>query len=220
LTAIRKFSRSHFDNENSFQLHFRLRAPLKERIMGFRKIGFLHSWVMLALASVGCGSGVVPESSDGGTKAGLQLFIASQSDFAGFSTWESFSFDAPGTADGKTHTAGKRIVYLNQPPPHGSTSFPVGTIIVKKIQPGTATAKTFAMVKRGGNYNSHGAPGWEWFELDPNAPDSAPVLLWRGVAPPAGENYSGSQSGTCNDCHGAARNNDSVQSPPLQLPNF
>ena len=49
--------------------------------------------------------------------------------------------------------------------------------------------------------------------IDPAMPN----ILWYGVAPPAGENYSGSPSGTCNDCHSVAKSNDYVQSPPLQL---
>jgi len=115
------------------------------------------------------------------------------------------------------------VVFLNHRPPHGATSFSVGTVIVKEIFPTDAAdangAKTFAMAKRGGNYNSSGAAGWEWFELDPPQsinPDM-PSIVWRGVAPPAGENYGGSSGGTCNDCHSAARANDFVQSPPLQL---
>ena len=163
-------------------------------------------WLSLALTIAlpllsGCGA-VDPGSADAGNDQ-LQLFIASVDSLTGFMSWKSFAFDSPATPDMITHTAGHRIVYINHLPPKGSTAFPVGTIIVKQIQPGTATAKTFAMSKRGGTYNSSGAAGWEWIELDPTAPDTAPGIIWRGVTPPAGENYSGSQSGTCNDCHGA-----------------
>jgi hypothetical protein len=110
-------------------------------------------------------------------------------------------------------------VYLNQAPPHGSTEFPVGTIIVKDLGPGPGTAATtFAMVKRGGGFNEQGATNWEWFELQNNA-DASVTILWRGAEPPAGQAYSGEPT-ACNTCHGTAKSNDFVQSQPLQLSNF
>ena len=33
---------------------------------------------------------------------------------------------------GSIHNAGPRMAYMNKLPPHGSTEFPVGTIIVKE----------------------------------------------------------------------------------------
>jgi hypothetical protein len=173
--------------------------------------------LVLALAAAGCG-GVEGRNPDGGD--GLQVFVAAASNFVGFTKWTSFSFQSDGTTDGLTHVSGHRIVYIDPLPPKGSKTFPVGTIIVKQIQPGEANAQTFAMAKRGGVYNSSGAPGWEWFELDPTLPDTTPMLRWRGVAPPAGENYSGSPNGTCNDCHGADTANDSVLATQLSLSNL
>ena len=177
--------------------------------------------IVLLLSALAPACGGVGANSDGGSGE-LQLFIATESSFEGFDKWQSYSFDSPGTPDGLTHVAGHRIVYINKLPAHGATEFAVGTVIVKKIIPddGTTTnARTFAMAKRGGDYNSSGAAGWEWLELDPpqTINPAMPNILWRGVAPPAGENYSGSPSGTCNDCHSAAKANDYVQSPPLQF---
>ncbi len=170
------------------------------------------------LASALCLTAACGGTDSVGTNTGAQIFIANTDSFVGFESWESFPFDSVDPND--THTSGHRIVYLNKRPDAGATAFPVGTIIVKQITPGTDTAKTFAMVKRGGTYNSDGAPGWEWFELDPSNPDSAPHLIWHGVTPLMGENYTGSSSGSCNDCHGADKTNDSVLAAPLLLSNL
>jgi hypothetical protein len=75
---------------------------------------------------------------------------------------------------------------------------------------------TFAMVKRGADYNASGAVGWEWFELTRDANGSARIK-WRGQGPPAGETYSAAGQ-TCNDCHKAAAANDSVMTEAFKLP--
>jgi len=160
-----------------------------------------------------CGS-----SSDSGDADAGDVFVAYTETFESYHSWQSWSFTGQAIA-GSPHTSGPRTVYLDQKPPHGSTSFPVGTVIVKDIGPDPATADTtFAMVKRGGGFNSDGAKNWEWFELQ-NQPDGSVVILWRGAEPPAGESYAGDPT-ACNTCHGAAESNDYVQSAPLQLPNF
>ncbi|MFO0722455.1 MAG: hypothetical protein U1E65_01650 [Myxococcota bacterium] len=139
------------------------------------------------------------------------VFIAVASSFEGYPAFTHFSLSA-GDEAGSVHTAGPRELYINALPPAGSTSFPVGTIIVKTV---SATDQTFAMVKRGGGYNAVGATGWEWFEL--KSLPSGLAILWRGITPPSGEHYSGTQGGACNDCHAAARDNDFVRSTALNL---
>jgi hypothetical protein len=168
--------------------------------------------VSVVVSSALCACGAATQSTT--TTDGP--FIALQRDFAGFEDWEPFSFEQ--TADGPAHLAGPRTVYLNHRPPRGSTTFPIGTILVKSIKPPGADEQILAMVKRGAGFNQNGATGWEWFELQRSA-QGAPVIVWRGVGPPAGENYS--QTGTsCNDCHSAGSDNDFVRSEPLSLKNF
>jgi len=157
----------------------------------------------------------------------LTSFQARQRDFDGFTSWTKIELgDQP--AQGTTgHPAGPRTVYVNMLPEPGSTRFPVGTIIVKTRGAGSPqTWEVHAMVKRGADYNTAGAAGWEWFDLlldDQNKP----VIIWRGSQAPSGHGYGssiggagddpGGTTGDCNSCHGAARSNDSVLTPGLEL---
>lgn len=146
-------------------------------------------------------------------------FVAMQTDFQGYSTWDSIGVDAA-AADDTGHPAGERTVYVNTMPAAEDTTFAVGTIVVKVI-PG---ADIHAMVKRGDGFNADGAPGWEWFELV-TATNGEPVIKWRGAEPPAGETYGalpgatedtgGTMTGDCNTCHAAAAENDFVHAVPL-----
>ena len=96
-------------------------------------------------------------------------------------------------------------------------------IVVKTIEWSGGT-DIHAMAKRGADYNTEGAFGWEWFELV-LADDGTPVILWRGAEPPVGEQYgqlpgmstdtATTVTGDCNTCHGAAASNDYVHSIPL-----
>jgi len=162
--------------------------------------------------AVGCSSKDA-DASDAGT----QTYLAFASNFEGYEDWPH----APATADGAAsgvHALGPMTVYWNQTPPHGSTEFPVGTIIVKQTDPGVTPAQVFAMVKRGGNYNASGARDWEWFELEVTGGDVVRIL-WRGVGPPNGETYGGDPT-TCNTCHQQASGNDYVWSSALQFAAF
>ena len=165
------------------------------------------------LAGTGCGGRDADPSAEGAS------FLAFASAFEGFRTWPSTPLDGAPIAE-SPHTSGPRVVYVNRAPAAGSTAFPVGTVIVKEFA-GTAAdpAKIFAMVKRGGGFNSAGAAGWEWFELQtPSAAPGSPVaIVWRGVGPPLGEIYGGDPNGGCNGCHAGARANDFVQTPGLAL---
>jgi hypothetical protein len=155
--------------------------------------------------------GLVALGACGGAQLTGNAFIALDRDFAGYQGWEQFSFDG-GEVDA-AHPAGPRTVFINHRPDAGAPEFPVGTIIVKQLE-----FHTLAMVKRGGGYNATGAPGWEWFELFTDPATSKVGVQWRGLGPPAGEQY-GRSGQTCNACHGAASGNDSVLSAPLQLQN-
>jgi hypothetical protein len=172
-------------------------------------------------------SGVVACSDSGGgasstsgdaTEPGADgTFIAFTPAFEGWRSWEKFPL-GEGSAQGQAHLAGPRTEYLNKRPPKGSTSWPVGTIIVKELEVGAfQDRKVFAMVKRGGNYNATSAPGWEWFELHNQADGSLDGIVWRGFGPPAGEQYGGDKSG-CASCHSGG--NDFVQGAALALSNF
>jgi hypothetical protein len=143
-------------------------------------------------------------------------FIALASDFSGFQHWRSYDLGVQPT-DG-LHIPGHRVIYLSHAPPHGSTSFPVGTMLVKTvINDASGETQVFAMAKRGGEYNDAGATGWEWLELA--SPDGPPEILWRGELPPNSGVYAGSKL-TCNSCHTSAANNDSVLATQLGLGTF
>ncbi|CAN5402837.1 hypothetical protein BH09MYX1_BH09MYX1_13140 [soil metagenome] len=181
--------------------------------------------IAFGIGLISCGEGSTP------TPTG-ETYIAFGSSFGGYEGWEKFDLaaaEAPqdggiplsdaGCPSGHD-TSAHRVGYLNKRPPSGSTEFPVGTIIVKEMQKGTSpdTWQIFAMVKRGGGFNPNGAKNWEWFEIkrDPKLP----LVVWRGVGPPAGEGYGSPACGGCNSCHGAAASNDYVLSPQFNLKNF
>ena len=177
---------------------------------------------LVAVAVLACGSSGGPSSSG-------ETFLAFGATFAGYEGWEKFDLAGPespedggipianGCAIGHD-TSTHRVGFLNKRPPAGSSEFPVGTIIVKEMQkPSTPESgwQVFAMVKRGGGYNTAGAKNWEWFEIkkDPKLP----TIVWRGIGPPTGEGYGSPACGGCNGCHGAAAKNDYVASPALSL---
>jgi hypothetical protein len=170
-------------------------------------------WFPIALV-LGCSGG------DGASDAGAPAsFVAYASSFTGFHQWSNAPAVAANDATDGLHGVGPLQVYWNESPPHGATSFPVGTIIVKETEQADVTTRVvFAMVKRGDGFNSGGADGWEWFSLQDNA-DGTATILWRGVAPPAGEVYAGQAIGDCNGCHLPTRN-DSVWDSALQLSSF
>jgi hypothetical protein len=175
----------------------------------------------VGLVVLGCSTGSGGASSSGGPGT----FVAFTSDFSGFHAWPSTPGVAPqgappppSGADGGLH-AGSLTTYISGKPGHGSTSFPVGTIIVKEpTDPPLTERQIFAMVKRGGGYNSDGATDWEWFELR-NVDENNVTILWRGVGPSAGEAYASTPT-LCNDCHGMARSNDFVWTAGLELSSF
>jgi hypothetical protein len=178
-------------------------------------VSVVASVVAGAIAAIALSACTAPVA-DSSVPDAKDSFIAFAKHFSGFRTWESFPLPAS-TATGDVHLEGARTEYLNERPPEGSTSFPVGTIIVKEMDDGALPDRQiFAMVKRGGTYNQAGASGWEWFELQ-NVDESTVTIVWRGVGPPAGEMYGGDPNGGCNGCHGGAKSNDFVLSEALSL---
>jgi hypothetical protein len=151
-------------------------------------------------------------------------FIALERDFQGLEDWHQI--DLPEReAQGVTHLAGDAVEYVNQVPRPGQKSFPVGTILVKRMTSGERKNDMFAMVKRGGGFNAAGAHGWEWFELVRREDDSIGIK-WRGIDAPFGESYSqtadsskeeGDPMGGCNGCHEMATKNDFVLTAELTL---
>jgi hypothetical protein len=161
---------------------------------------------------------------------GREPYIALERDFQDFESWTKVDLSHR-PAVGATHAAGEAHEYINQMPPAGAKTFPVGTILVKtvKAQPkaeGKADAAgepehdprthVFAMVKRGAGYNHSGSPGWEWFELRRREDDSLGIV-WRGINPPNSEGYLGDPAGGCNSCHQMAIKNDYVHATALAL---
>jgi hypothetical protein len=180
----------------------------------------------VALAgSLSCGT----SASTADASAAAEVFVAFPSDLCAYPSWTSYTEpDAGGDAvlipdasadGGVVHAGGGRVEYINHVPPHGSTEFPVGTMIVKTI-PGQP--QIFAMAKRGGGYNMNGPGGaainWEWFELSPTACSEG--FVWSGAFPPMNQSYGGTPD-ACNQCHsGFASSNDYVASPKIRLKDY
>lgn len=156
------------------------------------------------------------------------VFIALQSDFAEFESWQSYPLSQ---APLSGHPDGPRVGFLNKIPPHGSTTYPVGSIIVKEVQSTAAAGDftqwaLFAMVKRGGGYNSDGARDWEFFLLQFNK-NRVPVIVSRGLAPSSADGGDIYQNATgaglrCNYCHAAldTEKTDHILSPLLVPASF
>lgn len=176
-------------------------------------------------ASAGClDNELAPDDPNNPRNAGdvgsSTNYIALQRDFRDYEDWMKFDTDVEGEHAG---VIGTITEYLNKLPEQGDDSFPVGTMIVKTVQPKDGPAPAVhAMVKRGGTFNKTGAAGWEFFELS-KSESGTPVIVWRGAAPPSGETYknllmpdSNMQEADCNGCHVISKN-DAVLSDALQL---
>jgi len=160
---------------------------------------------LIAIALVACGP--PPLALDPGDE-----FIAFADDFNNYTGWQMFHlYNQP--QEGNVHTAGDRFIYLNRTPPKDSTTFPVGTVIVKQLP---NAGQVFAMVKRGGDFNEGGALNWEWFQLQDLTPSTV-MVLWRGVGPPLSNESYGADPTACNMCHAGAVSNDYVQADVLKL---
>lgn len=178
--------------------------------------GYVRSLVAALALACGCSSDSSAVVDAGGT--GL---IYAQA-FYGFHDWYSVpAVGPPGMVDA-VHTTQPLTAYINHLPPHGSTTFPLGTIIVKEVSAGDLTTRQiFAMWKRGDDFNSAGAVDWEWFELQNTDNPALPVtIVWRGFGPLSSTDSYGGNPNTCNDCHEGAQVNDYVWTQALQLSSF
>jgi len=169
----------------------------------------------LAIAGVSCGDDAGSSSS---SDAGA-CDVAFADAFTNYRSWTVFHDMDTDDLDG-VHPAGGREEYINQPPPHGSTAYPVGTIIVKEPTDDPSGAQIFAMVKRGCDYNESGATNWEWFEISAPASDGTVDIVWRGAGPPNGVTYGGDPNGGCNMCHSTGLADDFVLSSAFSLKSF
>jgi hypothetical protein len=140
------------------------------------------------------------------------VYIAQQRDFAAYGDWMSFADDVQNEHGG---VVGTTTVYLNEMPPAGAATFPVGTIVVKTMKlADSPDLNIHAMVKRGSGFNPKGTLDWEFFELA-LAKTGVPFILWRGEKPPTGEKYQLLLSKAnlalmdaetdCNGCHASAK---------------
>jgi hypothetical protein len=165
----------------------------------------------LLLGFAACGDAQRPATAD--------EFVATDGDFAGFQSWQSFALPDHDPLSDITYPAGTRVAFLNHAPPAGTNVYPVGTVIVKAILVGMGPAdwELFGMAKRGGEYNPTGAKGWEFFLLRVGADGEAHIIS-RGIQPDddgrgpdgglptaAGGYFEGQGIAPCNVCHGQSR---------------
>lgn len=173
-------------------------------------VRFLIS-LLLVGSLTGClDDALPPEESD----TDIQ-FIPNASDFQDFQSWP--------VAVHRTDRAGRPMsLYMNHAVPAEGYEFEKATIVVKAVEIGDGVSdwEVHAMVKRGGNYGRHGAPGWEFLNL--RALESgAVVILDRGDGTGL-SHYSDptEMAGTdavCLDCHGDAGDNDYVMAPEFRI---
>jgi hypothetical protein len=179
----------------------------------------IHFSILIPLAlAAGCSTS--PGAPDSGTLGPPPL----ASDFSCFRNWsQTPGVGPPGAPDPSSATdggihAGPMTTYINMKPPHGSTSFPDGTIIVKEQNdPLLAQRQIFAMVKRGGGYNPNGAINWEFLELQ-NIDTCNVSIVWSGF--PVNSDPYASNPFVCDDCHVLAKSNDYVWTAGLSLSSF
>ena len=173
----------------------------------------------LALA---LGGGCAPPSPPPGYVPPPKL-AASEADFEGFRTWERIPLEAPTLPT--QAIPGPAFTYVNRRPEPGSRRWPVGSILVKTVEPSADPRDwtVHAMVKRSERFNPGGSVGWEFFGLQLDA-HGVPTILWRSDGYGAGHTYgarAGSELGerelSCNDCHALHWESDAVLTPALSL---
>jgi hypothetical protein len=187
-----------------------------------KKSTYLPALFLASALAWGCSSS---DASSTDADAGVTSAVFA-STFYGFHDWPVSVVALPAADAGVTdavHTMMPLQAYMNKIPPHGSTAFPLGTVIVKEVNMGDLTTRTiFAMVKVGDDFNSTGAVNWKWCDLSNTDDPTFPVNInWCGYGPPLGtvDSYGGNVN-TCNDCHVLAASNDYVWTEALQLTSF
>jgi hypothetical protein len=193
-------------------------AAASSALLAWACLGGPHATLEIDPAAADGAATTAPDGAALGPRDGAasNLFIATSSDFTDFRKWTRFDLGEGIVTDG-VHIAGPRSVYINKMPPKGSTTFPIGTLIVKAVQNGTPDQwQIFALAKRGASFNVFGALDWEWFGLQ-LFPSGVVTIEWRGIGPPADAGYGGPAGNPCNNCHRAAQSNDFVHTPALEL---
>ena len=129
-------------------------------------------------------------------------FIADDSSFGGFSSWELASTHQGadptlGAAHAGNDSTVTRMVYFQDGATAEDGEYPVGTIIVKhSSNPAGSVAEYTAMVKRGNDFNTANAD-WEWFMLN----SDGTIATDTDGSAMRGANL---MNGMCGNCHGVA----------------
>lgn len=149
--------------------------------------------------------------------------VATDETFASFRTWERLPLEEPTLP--VEAIPGPAFVYASRRPEPGSRRFPVGTVLVKTVEPSDDPRDwtVHAMVKRSDRFNPGGSVGWEFFGLQLDA-EGTPRILWRNDGHGAAHAYGTGRLATphdgdlsCNDCHALHWQTDAVLTPSLSL---
>lgn len=149
--------------------------------------------------------------------------VATSADFAPFRTWERIPLESPTLP--VQALPGPAFTYINHRAPDGSRRYPVGTILVKTVEPSSDPRDwtVHAMVKRSERFNPEGSVGWEFFGLQLDEA-GVPTILWRSEGYNDGHAYGSSTMAlppdrelSCNDCHALHWQDDAVLTPSLSL---
>jgi hypothetical protein len=180
---------------------------------------------LMSVAFAALATGCATQSGDGGDGGIQPPFIPTAENFSCFRNWSSTAGVGPdgapdpsGVTDGGIH-AGPMTTYINAKPPHGSTSFPIGTIIVKEQKvPPLTQRQIFAMAKRGPDqgmpFSPNGAVNWEFYELQ-NIDSCNVSIVWSRI--PINSDPYASNPEICDECHVLAKSNDYVWTAGLNL---
>jgi hypothetical protein len=149
--------------------------------------------------------------------------FATETDFASFRAWERIPLESPTLP--LQAMPGPAFTYVNRRPEPGSRRYPIGTILVKTVEPSDDPRDwtVHAMVKRSERFNPEGSVGWEFFGLQLDE-HGAPTILWRSDGYNDGHAYGSStmlldpdRELSCNDCHALHWQDDAVLTPALSL---
>lgn len=135
---------------------------------------------------------------------GLTEFIADSTTFVGFTSWTLVntttgpSTELGAMAHGAADSTVSRDIYYKDDQGLVNGTYPVGTLIAKRIYNPSGTVEGyFGMAKRGNGFNStHN--DWEWFKLD------ATGKILKNAS--GMEERGGLSMTGCNNCHSGATN--------------
>jgi hypothetical protein len=143
--------------------------------------------------------------SDEATDSTPTEFIASESDFAGYSSWTKTTADRVGEdpagmthgAHGASDSSILRKIYVKQASAvrSGAGQFPVGTMFAKEMTMAGLVQVVTGMAKRGNSYDASGND-WEYFMIGADG-----KFIGRGDT---------LMGGGCKGCHGANAGQDYI----------